>query len=108
MQFHSFHNRNSLIKDYVNNNDQFTGKTVIPQDSLLDLVNLVLTTTCCCSSFKFYKQTDGAVMEWPDSSSTAETYTQSHEQIGGRISWNTSVSWHFIEMEQWKDICIGI
>ena len=33
------------IKDYVNNDDQFTRKTAIPQDKFLDQVNLVLTTT---------------------------------------------------------------
>ena len=35
----------NIIKDYVNNDDQFTRKTVIPQDKFLDLVHLVLTTT---------------------------------------------------------------
>ena len=35
----------SIIKDYVNNDDQFTRKTTIPQDKFLDLVHLVLTTT---------------------------------------------------------------
>ena len=32
-------------QDYVNNDDQFTRKTAIPQDNFLDLVHLVLTTT---------------------------------------------------------------
>ena len=35
----------NIIKDYVNNDDQFTRKTAIPQDKFLDLVHLVLTTT---------------------------------------------------------------
>ena len=35
----------SKIKDYVNNDNQFTRKTALPQDDYLDLVNLVLTTT---------------------------------------------------------------
>ena len=35
----------NIIKDYVNNDDQFTRKTAIPQDNFLDLVHLVLTTT---------------------------------------------------------------
>ena len=35
----------NIIKDYVNNDDQFTRKTAIPQDKFLDLVNLVLITT---------------------------------------------------------------
>ena len=34
----------NVIKDYVNNDDQFTRKTAIPQDKFFDLVNLVLTT----------------------------------------------------------------
>ena len=31
----------NIIKDYVNNDDQFASKTTIPQDKLLDLVHLV-------------------------------------------------------------------
>ena len=30
----------NIIKDYVNNDDQFTRKTAILQDQFLDLVNL--------------------------------------------------------------------
>ena len=33
----------NIIKDYVNNDDQFTRKTAIPQGKFLDLVHLVLT-----------------------------------------------------------------
>ena len=35
----------SIVKDYVNNDDQFTRKTAIPQDKFLDLANVILTTT---------------------------------------------------------------
>ena len=49
----------NIIKDYVNNDDQFTGKTAIPQDRFLDLVNLVLTTTWYAFNSQFYQQTDG-------------------------------------------------
>ena len=35
----------NIIKDYVNNDVQFTRKTAIPQDKFIDLVHLVLTTT---------------------------------------------------------------
>ena len=35
----------NIIKDYVNNDDQFSRKTAIPQDKFLDLFKLVLTTT---------------------------------------------------------------
>ena len=35
----------NIIKNYVNNDDQFTRKMAIPQDKFLDLVNMVLSTT---------------------------------------------------------------
>ena len=35
----------NIIKDYVNNDDQFTRKTGIPPDKFIDLVYLVLRTT---------------------------------------------------------------
>ena len=35
----------SILKDYVNNDDQFIRKTGTPQHKFLDLVNPVLTTT---------------------------------------------------------------
>ena len=35
----------NLIKDFVNNDDQFTRKTATPQDKFFHLVNLNLTTT---------------------------------------------------------------
>ena len=34
-----------ITKNHVNNDDQFIRKTAIPQENLLDLINLVLTTT---------------------------------------------------------------
>ena len=33
----------NIIKDYVNNDDRFNRKTVIPQYKFFELVNLVLT-----------------------------------------------------------------
>ena len=41
------------IKDYVNNDGQFTRKTAIPQDKFLDLVNLFLTTNWYTFSSNF-------------------------------------------------------
>ena len=35
----------NIIKDYVNNDDQFTRKTAAPEDKYLDVVHLVLITT---------------------------------------------------------------
>ena len=36
----------NINKDYIDNSDQFTRQTAIPTDKFLDLLNLVLTTTC--------------------------------------------------------------
>ena len=44
----------NIIKDYVNNDDQFTRKTAIPQDKFLDLIHLVLTTTWYTFNSQFY------------------------------------------------------
>ena len=67
----------NIIKDYVNNDDQFTRIMAIPQDKFLDLVNLVLTTTF---NSQFYQQTDGGAMRGLASSTTAEIYIQAHER----------------------------
>ena len=64
----------NIIKDYVNNDDQFIRKTAIPQDKFLDLVHLVLTTTWYTFNSQFYQQTDGVAMGGPASSTTAEIY----------------------------------
>ena len=69
----------NIIKDYVNNDDQFTRKTAIPQDKFLDLVHLVLTTTWYTFNSQFYQQTDGVAMGGPASSTTAEIYMQAYE-----------------------------
>ena len=70
----------NIIKDYVNNDDQFTRKTAIPQDKFLDLVHLVLTTTWYTFNSQFYQQTDGVAMGGPASSTTAEIYMQAYER----------------------------
>ena len=44
----------NIIKDYVNNVDQFTRKTAIPLDQFLDLVNVVLTITWYTFNSQFY------------------------------------------------------
>ena len=35
----------NIIKNYVNNNEQYTSKTALPQNKFFDLVNLISTTT---------------------------------------------------------------
>ena len=69
----------NIIKYYVNNDDQFTRKTTIPQDKFLDLPNLVLTTTWYTFYSQFYQQTDGVEMGSTASPTTAEIYMQAHE-----------------------------
>ena len=44
----------NTIKDYVNNDDQFTRKTAVPHDKFLDLVHLVLRTTWYTFNSQFY------------------------------------------------------
>ena len=54
---------NIPIIDTLNiNKDQFTRKTVIPQDKFLDPINLVLTTTWYTFNSQFCHQTDTVVM----------------------------------------------
>ena len=62
----------NIMKDCINNGDQFARKTAIPQAMYLDLVNLVLTTTWYNFSSHFYQQTDGIAMGSPVSPNTAE------------------------------------
>ena len=70
----------NIIKDYVNNDDQFTKKTATPSDKFFDLVNLDLTTTWHISNCQFYQQTDGVAIGEPGSSTRAEIYNLAHEQ----------------------------
>ena len=70
----------NIIKDYVNNDNQFTRKTTIPQDRFLDLVNLILATTWYTFNSQFYQQIDGIEMGGPASRTTAGIYMQVHER----------------------------
>ena len=65
---------------YVNNGNQFTRKTAIPQYKFLDLVHLVLTTTWYTFNSQFYQQTDDVAIRGPASSTTAEIYMQAYER----------------------------
>ena len=70
----------NIIKNYVNNDDQFTRKTAIPQDKFPDLVHLVLTNTWYTFNSQFHHQTDGVAIGGPASSTTAEIYMQAYER----------------------------
>ena len=69
----------NIIKDYINNDDQFTWKTAIVLYKFLDLVNLVLITIWYTINSQFYQQTDNVAMRGPASSPTAKIYMQAHE-----------------------------
>ena len=64
----------NIIKDYVNNDVQFTRTTARPQDKFLDRVHWVLTTTWYTFNSQFYKQIDGIAMGGLATSTTAEIY----------------------------------
>ena len=83
----------NIIKDYVNNDDQFTRKTAIPQDKFLDLVHLVLTTTWYTFNSQFYQQTDGITTGGPVSSITAEIYMQAYESTATTTALHPSKVW---------------
>ena len=64
----------NIIKDHVNNENQFTRKTAIPRDKFLDLVHLVLTATWYTFNSQLHQQTDDVAMGGLPSSTAAEIY----------------------------------
>ena len=64
----------SIIKNYVDNSDQFTRKVAIPQDKFLDLVNLVLKTTWYIFNYNFYQKSHGVAIGGPAFQTTTEIY----------------------------------
>ena len=85
----------NIIKDYVNNDDQFTRKMAIPEDKFLDLFNLVLTTTWCTVNYQSYQRTDGFAIGGPASSTTAEIYmeAQEHTAISAALQQSLGTIW---------------
>ena len=54
----------NIIKNDVNNDDQFTRKMAIPQDKFLYLVNMVLTTTWFTVNSQFTNKQ--MALQWED------------------------------------------
>ena len=54
---------------------------IINQGSVLDLVNLVLTTIWYIFNSQFHQEIDGVAMRGPVSSNTVDIYMQAHERI---------------------------
>ena len=71
----------NIIKDYVNNDYQFTRKVAIPKDKFLDLVLLVLRTSWYTFNSQFYQQTDAVAMGSTACSTTAKMCIQAFEHI---------------------------
>ena len=65
----------------------------IPQDKFLDLVHLVLTTTCYTFNSQFYQQTDGVAIGGPASSTTAEIYMQAYEHTATTMALHPPKVW---------------
>ena len=83
----------NIIKDYVNNDDQFNKKATIPQDKFLDLVNLVLKISWYTFNSHFYKLTDGIAMGEPAYSTTPEIYMQAHEKTAISMAMHPPKVW---------------
>ena len=104
----------NIIKDYVNNDDQFTRKTVIPQDKFLDIVNSVLATTWYTLNSHFYQQIDGVAMKGPAYLTTAEIYIQDHEHTTIPMALHPPKVWErfvddvysILKHRQWKTFSI--
>ena len=101
-----------IIKDYVNNDDQFTKKMTIYQDKFFDLVNLVLTSTCHIFNYQFYQETDGVAMGESAFSTTAEIYMKAHYlrhytlQKSGNDLLMTFIP--FLNLRTWKTFYITL
>ena len=76
----------NIMKDYVNNDDQFIRKTAILQDKFLDWLDYVLATTWYTFHSRFYIQTDGVAKGGPVSSTTAEIYIYIYAGL-----WKTAI-----------------
>ena len=82
-------NRLNIVKDCVNNYNQFTRKMPIHHN----LVNLVLTTTWCTFNYQFHQQTDSVAMGEPASSTTAKIYLQALEQTAISMALHPPKVW---------------
>ena len=58
----------------IPDDDQFTRRTAKPQDNILSLVNMVLTTTWHTFICRFHQQADAIAIRGQISSTTAEIY----------------------------------
>ena len=71
----------NIMKDCVNNKNQFTRKTPITQNKFRELINLVLTTSSWHTyNSQLFQETDYISMRGLASSITGEIYRQVNEE----------------------------
>ena len=100
----------NIIKDYVNNDDQFNRKTGITQDRFLGLANLVLAIIWYTFNSHFYQQIDGVAMGGAASSTTAEIYMYARERTTISMALYLLKVWErflddaiqFLNLQTWK------
>ena len=73
-----------IIKDLLEKDADLQKKTKIPPDSLLEIIEFLLTRTWFKFNEKFLTQTDGVAMGGPASSVVAELYMQHHDEVALR------------------------
>ena len=68
-----------IIRDLLEHDEKFADRTLLSPRQILDLLDILLDTTCFKFNGDFYHQTDGAAMGGPASAIVSEIYMQSLE-----------------------------
>ena len=68
-----------ITEDLLQHDDKLADRTPLSPNQILDLLNILLRTTCFKFNDQFYQQTDGAAMGGPTSAIIPEIYMQALE-----------------------------
>ena len=68
-----------IIKDLLEHDDKLADRTLASPRQILDLLDILLRTTCFKFNGDFYQQTDGTTMGGPTSAIVSEICMQSSE-----------------------------
>ena len=68
-----------ITEDLLQHEDKLADRTPLSPNQILDLLNILLRTTCFKFNDQFYQQTDGAAMGGPTSAIIPEIYMQALE-----------------------------
>ena len=69
----------TIIKDLLEHDEKLADRTLLSPRQILDLLDILLSTTYFKLNGDFYQQTDGAAMGGPTSAIVSEIYMQSSE-----------------------------